>query len=73
MNPLFNMFGGQQQPQGPFSNAANVINQFNQFRNTFQGDPQQRVQELLNTGQMTQEQFNQLSVMAQSFRQLLGK
>jgi len=70
MNPLFNMFGNQ---QGPFNNMNNVINQFNQFQSTFQGDPKQKVQELLNSGQMSQEQFNQLSSMAQVFQTLLGR
>lgn len=71
MNPLFNMFGNQS--NGPFSNMANVINQFNQFQSTFQGDPRQQVQNLLNSGQMSQEQFNQLSSMAQAFQTLLGR
>ena len=66
MNPLFNMFG-------PFNNINNVINQYNQFKNSFQGDPKQKVQELLNSGQMTQEQFNQLSAMAQTFQTLLKR
>ena len=70
MNPLFNMFGNQ---QGPFNNMNNVVNQFNQFQSTFQGDPKQKVQELLNSGQMTQNQFNQLSNMAQMFQTLLGR
>lgn len=72
MNPLFNMFGNNQ-AQGPFNNMSNVINQFNQFQSTFQGDPKQKVQELLNSGQMSQEQFNQLSSMAQVFQTLLGR
>lgn len=71
MNPLFNMFGNQS--NGSFSNMANVINQFNQFQSTFQGDPKQQVQNLLNSGQMSQEQFNQLSSMAQAFQTLLGR
>lgn len=62
-NPFFNPFGM------PFGN--NVMNQFNQFRSTFQGDPQQKVQELLNSGQMTQAQYQQLSQMAQVFQQLM--
>lgn len=70
MNPLFNMFGNQ---QGPFNNMNNVVDQFNQFQSTFQGDPKQKVQELLNSGQMTQNQFNQLSNMAQMFQALLGR
>lgn len=67
MNPFYNPsqipMGG-----GPFQNMMNMVQQFNQFRSTFQGNPQQKVQELLNSGQMTQEQFNQLSSMAQQFR-----
>ena len=70
MNPLFNMFGGGQQSQRfPFG----MIQQFNQFRQAFQGDPRQQVQNLLNSGQMTQEQFNNLSNIAQQFQQFIGK
>lgn len=78
-NPLFNMFGNQQpmnrpnQNVGPFNNPMEMIQQFNQFRSGFQGDPRQTVQNLLQTGQMSQEQFNQLSQMAQTFRQLIGR
>lgn len=69
-NPLFNLFGNNQMG-GPFGNVANMMNQFNQFKSTFQGNPQQKVQDLLNSGEMSQEQFNQLSSMAQLFRQLM--
>jgi hypothetical protein len=72
MNPLFNMFGNQPN-SGPFNNMNNVLNQFNRFQSTFQGDPKQKVQDLLNSGQMSQEQFNQLSSMAQVFQTLLGR
>ena len=72
MNPLFNMFGNTQN-NGPFSNMNDIMNRFNQFQSTFQGDPKQKVQELLNSGQMSQEQFNQLSNMAQVFQTLLGR
>lgn len=73
-NPLFQMFGQQnhQYQSGPFNNPMQMIQQFNQFKSNFQGNPQQKVQEMLNTGQMTQEQFNQLSSMARTFMQLLG-
>lgn len=73
-NPLFQMFGNSAptNSQGPFNNPIQLMQQFNQFRSNFQGDPRQKVQEMLNTGQMTQEQFNNLSNMAQTFMQLLG-
>lgn len=72
MNPLFNLFGNQQAP-GPFSNLNNIINEYNKFRETLYGDPRQQVQDLLNSGRMSQEQFNQLSQMAQTFQTLLGR
>lgn len=67
MNPLFGLFGQNQNGMFPL----NMIQQFNNFKQTFQGDPKQRVQDLLNSGQMTQEQFNQLSTIAQQFEQFI--
>lgn len=46
----------------------NMFQQFQQFRSTFQGDPKQKVQELLNSGQMSQQQFNYLSNLARQFQ-----
>lgn len=66
-------FFGQNQNGGLFNNPMQMIQQFNQFRQTIQGDPRQQVQNLLNSGQMSQEQFNQLSSMAQMFQQLIGR
>ena len=54
-------------------NPMQMIQQFNQFRNSFQGDPKQKVQELLNSGQMSQQQFNQLQQQATQFQQLLNQ
>jgi hypothetical protein len=70
-NPLFNMFGQNGGNAAPFSNMANLISQFNQFRSAFQGDPEQKVKELLNSGQMTQAQFQQLSEAAKQFQMLM--
>lgn len=65
-NPLFNQYGGQP-PMNPFNNFAA---QFQQFRNMVQGDPQQIVQNLIQSGQMSQDQFNQYSQMA---NQIMGR
>lgn len=71
-NPLFNLLGGGNPFQGtPFGNALNLVQQFQQFRNSFRGDPRQQVQNLLNSGQMSQDQFNQLQSMANQFRKML--
>lgn len=68
-NSLFNVFGGQSGSNMP--PMFNMISKFNQFKNSFQGDARQEVQNLLNSGQMSQQQFNQLQSMAQQFSQLL--
>lgn len=70
MNPLFNLLGGNSSlplPNG-LGNLQNLMQQFNQFKSTFQGNPQQQVQGLLNSGRMTQAQFNQLQKMAQQLQ-----
>lgn len=69
MNPLFNILNGGMQPQNPMTN---MINQLNQFRQTFQGDPKQQVQQLLNSGKMSQQQFNHLSQMATQIQNMMN-
>ena len=65
-NPLFQSLGGNQ-------NAANpIVQQIMRFKNQFQGDPQQKVQELLNSGKMTQEQCNSLMQQAQTILSQIG-
>ena len=71
-NPFFNAMGGGNLP-GPMGNMMGLVQQFNQFVQNFQGDPKANVHELLNSGQMTQEQFNELQGMARTFQQMLGK
>ena len=67
---LFNLFGGQQPPMN--GGFANMIAQFQQFKQNFNGDPKARVQQLLDSGQMSQQQFNQLSQMATQFQNMMN-
>ena len=73
MNPLFNILGDGNNPfqNTPFGNMMNFMQSFNQFRQGFQGDPKQQVQNLLNSGQMTPDQLNQLQQMAQQIRGMM--
>lgn len=66
-NPLFDALGGGKGnlPGG----MQNMLQAFQQFKASFSGDPQRQVQELLNSGRMSQQQYNQLSQMAQSLMQ----
>ena len=54
-------------------NQKNMLAQFEEFRKTFTGNPKEEVQKLLDSGQMSQEQFNRLSQMANQLQSLLGK
>ncbi len=54
---------------GPMGNMQNMIQQFQHFKQTFQGNPQQVIQQMLQSGQITQDQLNQAQAMAQ---QLFG-
>ena len=59
-------------PQGQ-NNAFNpqMIQQFNQFRKTFNGNPQQAVMNLMRQGMMTNTQFQQLAQMANQFQNFM--
>ncbi len=70
-NPLFNMLGGNSTLPAPFSNIQNMMQSLTQFRQNLQGDPKQQVQQLLNSGKMTQSQYNQLSQMATQIQNML--
>ena len=41
-----------------------LLQQFNQFRSAFQGDPKKQVEELRKSGKMSDEQYHQLEAMA---------
>lgn len=69
-NPLFNALGGGKMP-GPMGQFQQMMQQFQQFRNNFQGDPKQEVEKLLQSGKMSQQQLNQLQAMAQQFQGFL--
>ena len=65
-NPLFQALGGNQNAVNP------IVQQIIGFKNQFHGDPQQKVQELLNSGKMTQEQCNSLMQQAQTILSQIG-
>lgn len=69
MNPLFNLLGNNQ--NNPMSNVLRLKNDLERFRSGFRGNAQQEVQNLLNSGRMSQEQFNQLQSQAQQILQML--
>ena len=55
-----------------FQNPMLMIQKFNEFKNSFRGNPREEVQKLLSTGKITQTQLNQLQSMAGQFQQLIN-
>ena len=72
-NPLFNLLNNQMQMpiNTPMGNAMAMLKQFQQFKNSFHGDPKTEVMKLLSNGQMSQAQFNQYQQMAQQFQSII--
>lgn len=66
-NPLYSAYG-----RTGMSNAAQIIQAAQAFKQQFKGNPQQKVQELLNSGQMSQAQFNDLAQQAQEILRFMG-
>lgn len=48
-----------------------MIQKFMQFAQTFNGDPRMRIQQMLNSGQVSQNQYNQAVQMAQQIQSML--
>ena len=65
-NPLFGMMGGNQMMNHP------LMQKFQQFQQAFRGDPRQQIQQLMNSGRINQQQYNQALQMAQQMQKMLG-
>lgn len=48
----------------------NMLMQFMNFQNNFRGNPQQAVQQLLNSGRVSPQQYQNAVQMAQQFQQM---
>lgn len=61
MNPLFNAMGGNAVPP--------MLQQLMQFKNSFSGNPQEQVQQMLDSGRISQQQLNQAMQQARQIMQ----
>lgn len=63
MNPLFTQMN---------QNGLNgFMTQLNQLKQTFNGDPNQKIQELLNTGKVSQAQYNRAVQTANQIQRMM--
>lgn len=49
------------------------MQQLNHLKNTFQGDPNQKIQQMLNSGQISQAQYNNAVQRAQQIQSMLNR
>lgn len=68
-NSLFQALNGNMN----MGSIGNFMTQLQQFQRTLQGDPRQQIQQMLNTGQISQQQFNQAAQMATQIQRMMGK
>lgn len=54
-------------------NMGDFMARLQNFQRTMQGDPRQQIQQMLNTGQISQQQFNQAAQMATQIQRMMGK
>ena len=65
-NPLYESFGVQE------TSVSQIIKQAKELKKNLSVNPRDEVQRLLNSGQMSQQQFNQYSQIAQQIVQSMG-
>lgn len=65
MNKLYQQMG----PQNPYQN---IIKQFEDFKKNFTGNPQEKIQQMLNSGQISQQQYNEAVQKANMLRSIFG-
>lgn len=64
-NPLFQQMMG--------SSTNNLMQRVQQLKSSIGGDPMQYIQKLLNSGRITQSQYNSAVQQARQIQQFLGK
>ena len=64
---FFNNLGSQS-----MNGSQNIIQRFQQFQKMFTGDPRQQVQQLLDSGKVSQQQYQQAVQMAQQLQKMMG-
>lgn len=66
-NPLYNILGNSPMP----GNMGALISQLQQFKQTYTGDARAQVQQMLNSGKITQAQYNQAAQLADQLMRVM--
>ena len=55
----------------PFQQMQGMMQKFQQFQRTFTGNPAQQIQQMMNSGRISQPMYNQAVQMAQQFQKMM--
>lgn len=66
MNPLYQQINSQPNGQNAF------MARLQQFKKQFNGDPQQMIQQMLNSGKISQQQYNNAVQQANQIAKMMG-
>lgn len=64
MANLFQTLNGNQRQMTPMNQMGQIVQAARQMRQTLNGNPRQMVEQLVASGQMSQQQFNQYAQIA---------
>ncbi len=67
MANIFNALGNRNMNNG----RQNILQQYQQFRKMFKGNPEDIIRQKLQSGEITQQQLEQAKAMMQQFSQML--
>lgn len=65
-NPIYNSMANQNNP------FMQIMQEAQKLKNTFKGNPREEVQRLLNSGELSQADFNRYSQIAQQIMQFMN-
>ena len=67
---MSNRLFGMMQQNNPMNG---IMQKFQQFQQMFRGNAGQQIQQMMNSGKVSQQQYNQAVQMAQQFQRMIGK
>lgn len=56
----------------PMQMMQMMMQRFQQFKQSFKGDANQQIQQLMNNGKVNQGMYNQAVQLAQNFQKMMG-
>lgn len=70
-NPIFNQVSGSTPGMNPFQNMTVFFQQLNEYKNGLNGDPNQILQNMIQSGRIPQDKLNSAMQAAQQIRRFI--